>query len=337
MIAKIWSAPPRRRAATPKRRRAGLSCSAITAAAKRIWRRRLPTSQQERGTQVVFVTAPDLLDYLRVTFSPSSGSSFDRRFQIVRNTPLLVLDDLSTESATAWAKEKLFQLLNHRYVAAAHRDHLVLDDRENRRTHPHSADGSAALYDSSPSQRRLIRAGLSANNIVRHVLNALTVTPYQRRHRHAVRDLLFRTYRIHTHLDWQETDQWLDEGERYPARLAWQKSRLQGIIATSAPLNHTCWLRIACVSDHADAQQILTLLWDDLLPELRAQGVNTVALLMIRNWIATYATRARLPVHRRDHHLPPPADWRFPTEPPPAGLTHSADPARRPVRDPRRG
>ncbi|MBI1257445.1 MAG: AAA family ATPase [Chloroflexi bacterium] len=74
--------------------------------------------QQERGKQVVFVTAPDLLDYLRVTFSPSSGSSFDRRFQMVRSTPLLVLDDLSTESATAWAKEKLFQLLNHRYVAS---------------------------------------------------------------------------------------------------------------------------------------------------------------------------------------------------------------------------
>ena len=73
--------------------------------------------QQERGAQVVFVTVPDLLDYLRVTFSPNSTGSFDRRFQTVRSAPLLVLDDLSTESATAWAKEKLFQLLNHRYVA----------------------------------------------------------------------------------------------------------------------------------------------------------------------------------------------------------------------------
>ena len=35
----------------------------------------------------------------------------------MRTVPLLVLDDLSTESATAWAKEKLFQLLNHRSVA----------------------------------------------------------------------------------------------------------------------------------------------------------------------------------------------------------------------------
>lgn len=77
----------------------------------------IANQQQERGTQVVFVTAPDLLDYLRVTFSPNSGGSFDRRFATVRGAALLVLDDLSTESATAWAKEKLFQLLNHRYVA----------------------------------------------------------------------------------------------------------------------------------------------------------------------------------------------------------------------------
>jgi DNA replication protein DnaC len=73
--------------------------------------------QQDRGTNVIFVTIPDLLDYLRVTFSPSSTGSFDRRFNMVRNAPLLVLDDLGTESATAWAREKLFQLLNHRYVA----------------------------------------------------------------------------------------------------------------------------------------------------------------------------------------------------------------------------
>ena len=125
---------------------------------------------------------------------------------------------------------------------------------------------------------------------MRHVLNAFTVTPYERRHRQAVRDLIFRAYRVHTHLDWQESDQWLDEGEAYPARLVWQGSRLQGIIATSAPLNQTCWMRILCINDQADAQQIFNLLWSALLPELRTQGVHTIALLMIRNWLSTYVT-----------------------------------------------
>lgn len=69
------------------------------------------------GHPALLVVVPDLLDYLRATFSPQSGASLDRRFEEVRRAPLLVLDDLGTESATPWAKEKLFQLLNFRYVA----------------------------------------------------------------------------------------------------------------------------------------------------------------------------------------------------------------------------
>ena len=41
----------------------------------------------------------------------------DRRFDEVKRTPLLVLDNLGTESATPWAREKLFQLINFRYTA----------------------------------------------------------------------------------------------------------------------------------------------------------------------------------------------------------------------------
>jgi DNA replication protein DnaC len=64
----------------------------------------------------VFIVVPDLLDHLRASFSPQSQIPFDRRFEAVRAAQLLVLDDLGTESATPWAKEKLFQLLNHRYT-----------------------------------------------------------------------------------------------------------------------------------------------------------------------------------------------------------------------------
>src|SRR5262249_34596046 len=39
----------------------------------------------------------------------------DERFELVRSVPLLILDDLGTESATPWAREKLYQLVNHRY------------------------------------------------------------------------------------------------------------------------------------------------------------------------------------------------------------------------------
>lgn len=72
---------------------------------------------QQRGTEVVFVTVPDLLDYLRMTYNPGTTTTFEGRFQTVRNASVLFLDDLGTESATPWAKEKLFQIINHRYVA----------------------------------------------------------------------------------------------------------------------------------------------------------------------------------------------------------------------------
>lgn len=69
------------------------------------------------GDEPMFVVVPDLLDHLRATFSPSSTVSYDRLFQEVRTSPLLILDDLGTQSATPWAREKLYQLLNYRYNA----------------------------------------------------------------------------------------------------------------------------------------------------------------------------------------------------------------------------
>jgi DNA replication protein DnaC len=70
-----------------------------------------------RGEPVLFVVVPDLLDHLRAAFNPASGVRYDKRFDEVKTAPLLVLDDLGTESATAWAREKLYQLFNYRYNA----------------------------------------------------------------------------------------------------------------------------------------------------------------------------------------------------------------------------
>lgn len=70
------------------------------------------------GHPALFITAADLLDHLRATFSPDSLVRFDKQFSELRNTPLLVLDALALDSATPWAREKLMQLIDHRYVAA---------------------------------------------------------------------------------------------------------------------------------------------------------------------------------------------------------------------------
>lgn len=67
------------------------------------------------GNEPIFTVVPDLLDHLRATFSPNSSASYDHVFNQVRSADLLILDDLGTQSATPWAREKLYQILNYRY------------------------------------------------------------------------------------------------------------------------------------------------------------------------------------------------------------------------------
>jgi DNA replication protein DnaC len=70
----------------------------------------------KQGQPAFFQTVPDLLDHLRSAYAPGSELSYDELFDKVSNTPLLILDDLGVQNSTTWAKEKLDQLLNHRYI-----------------------------------------------------------------------------------------------------------------------------------------------------------------------------------------------------------------------------
>ena len=69
----------------------------------------------DRGEPAVFMVVPELLDYLRAAYSPKSEIGYDELFESLKNTPLLILDELGMETATPWAREKLYQLINHRY------------------------------------------------------------------------------------------------------------------------------------------------------------------------------------------------------------------------------
>ncbi len=72
--------------------------------------------RQRQNEPVIFVKVSDLLDYLRSTFSPDSRVTFDRVFTLIRECPLLVLDDMTSLQSSAWAREKLFQLIDYRYI-----------------------------------------------------------------------------------------------------------------------------------------------------------------------------------------------------------------------------
>ncbi len=73
--------------------------------------------RQGLGESPIFVVVPELLDHLRATFSPASNISYDDLFNQVKTASLLILDDLGTQSATPWAREKLYQIFNYRYNA----------------------------------------------------------------------------------------------------------------------------------------------------------------------------------------------------------------------------
>jgi DNA replication protein DnaC len=89
----------------------------------------------ERHYRVLFAIVPDLLDHLRSTFGPNSEIGYDERFETIRDVPLLILDDLGTENTTPWAREKLYQIINHRYnfslptVITSNRDPKDIDPR----------------------------------------------------------------------------------------------------------------------------------------------------------------------------------------------------------------
>jgi DNA replication protein DnaC len=87
-----------------------------------------------KGTPTLFITVPDLLDSLRFAYSDPQ-TTFETRFEDIRNVPFLVLDDFGTQNATAWAQEKLFQIINYRYInklSTLITTNLILDEIESR-------------------------------------------------------------------------------------------------------------------------------------------------------------------------------------------------------------
>jgi DNA replication protein DnaC len=86
------------------------------------------------GVPTLFLTVPDLLDTLRFSYDDPEAT-FEARFDEIRSAPLLVMDDFGTQNATAWAQEKLFQILNYRYInklPLVVTTNLMLDEMEPR-------------------------------------------------------------------------------------------------------------------------------------------------------------------------------------------------------------
>ena len=70
---------------------------------------------EKKNIDVYYAFVPNLLDYLRASFSPTSSVNFDSVFESLKESEVLILDDLGGESSTPWAEEKLYQIIVHRH------------------------------------------------------------------------------------------------------------------------------------------------------------------------------------------------------------------------------
>jgi DNA replication protein DnaC len=103
---------------------------------------------RREGKPVLFIVVTDLLDYLRSTFNPESRVSYDELFEKIKKALVLILDDFGEQSATPWAQEKLYQLINYRYnarLATVITTCLSLDEVE-RRISSRMVDPSLSLF-----------------------------------------------------------------------------------------------------------------------------------------------------------------------------------------------
>lgn len=70
----------------------------------------------KRGRSVIFSDVPYLLNKMRASFSEKSEVDIDEMMKTLEEADVLVLDDIGTEVSTEWAVERLFLIINSRYL-----------------------------------------------------------------------------------------------------------------------------------------------------------------------------------------------------------------------------
>ena len=69
----------------------------------------------QEGTPAWYTYVPKILDRLRNGYEASGAEGYERLLDDLCTIPLLILDDLGVETASAWAVEKLNTIVNDRY------------------------------------------------------------------------------------------------------------------------------------------------------------------------------------------------------------------------------
>ena len=105
----------------PVRRRADPAALAGPLRARGSGRTRLAAElanrRLERASRALYFVAADLLDRLRAAYRRDAQMPYPVLFEHARDAEFLIIDDADLTNPTDWAREKLFQLLNHRWNA----------------------------------------------------------------------------------------------------------------------------------------------------------------------------------------------------------------------------
>lgn len=112
----------------------------------------------------------------------------------------------------------------------------------------------------------------------------LFTTPYERRHREALLNLMFYSRRTHIHLDWHKVGQWLDLPD-VCIRIAWQGDNAIGFMGVSMPVHQSAWIRLLALHHYREPRLIVRLLWDEIQPQLNTLPVRQVGVLSMNQWL----------------------------------------------------
>jgi DNA replication protein DnaC len=147
-----------------------------------------------KGVPTLFITVPDLLDSLRFAFNDPE-TTFEQRFAEIRTADLLILDDFGTQNATPWSQEKIFQIMNYRYInklPTVITTNLMLDAFEGRvRSRLQDDELVRHLKISAPDYRRpeqTSNPGISMLTLPE--MNKMTFGNFQTREEEAGRESL---------------------------------------------------------------------------------------------------------------------------------------------------
>ena len=127
----------------------------------------------------LFITAADLLDYLRGGFDADAEDSFIDLYSQVREAELLVLDDLPARPSSPWGHDRLLQLLAHRHASRLSTVITVRGEfghlEEFLRSRLETADGFARtcyLKRADPGR------GYAFGSIPNNMRNRMTITSF---------------------------------------------------------------------------------------------------------------------------------------------------------------